>query len=112
MAKFNPPSYRIPLGFIEMRGPSGRMERIDVIPDKVFFDYLSNVFERLGGESGLSSDELAELISAAQAGEMAIQQPATPTQLPDVVQPQVLFQIPPDVMQPGAADQFTEMTFQ
>lgn len=57
MARFNPPSYSIPLGFVTIN-----RQRFDVIPDKVFFDYLNDVFLRIGGEAGLSADEIVALV--------------------------------------------------
>jgi hypothetical protein len=62
MARFNPPSYSIPLGFVTINN-----QRFDVVPDKVFFDYLNNVFERIGGEAGLSADEIVALVEDTSA---------------------------------------------
>jgi hypothetical protein len=74
MARFNPPSYRIPLGFVTFNN-----QRFDVVPDKVFFDYLNDVFERIGGESGLSPDEILALV----ASESAIQRRPANNPLPE-----------------------------
>jgi hypothetical protein len=66
MATFSPPPYRFPIGFFH---PPGQRDPVEIYPDKAFWDYLANVFDRIGGESGLSTGEIVALIAAEAASQ-------------------------------------------
>lgn len=64
MATFSSPPYRFPIGFFQQ---DGQRDPIYVYPDKQFWDYITNVFERIGGENGLSTSEIVALIASESA---------------------------------------------
>ncbi len=97
MAEFSPPPLREPIAYVQV---PGQRDRLPVMVDDRWWDYLCGyVFERIGGVMGLSTEEIIELIQQSQGAETLFQPATSP-------------QIFPDVLQPMAAVQMTEMTLQ
>lgn len=81
MTQFSPPPLRFPIGQFQV---PGQREPVYVYPDQAFWEYITSVFERIGGENGLSSAEIVALIELTAAG--AARRQAAP-QIPDPVIP-------------------------